>query len=413
MKIPKEWKSIFTNMAVIVVALGYFVDIFDLTLFNMVRKASLESIGVPPEKTVEYGLLLLNSQMIGMLLGGIICGVLGDKKGRLSSLFASILLYSLANIANAFVTDVTTYAILRFIAGVGLAGELGVGITLVSEILPKETRGLGTALVATIGVLGAVVGGVFVEIFDWRTCYIIGGCFGLMLLFLRVKVHESNMFDDLKKENHNLQKGNLLFIIKNPERLKRMLICILIGIPIWYVAGILMPFSPEIAQELGVAGVVTSSRTIAICYLGLAFGDFFSGVLSQHFKSRRKVIFIFEVFCVFVIALLLITTKNNSTTWYYILCFLIGLGAGFWALFVMISAEQFGTNIRATIATSIPNFVRASVIPMSILLTQLKPSQGLLNATIIVGIVVFALAFIGAWFLTETFGKDLNFVETD
>ena len=413
MKLEKEWKSIFTNMAVIVVALGYFVDIFDLTLFNMLRKSSLESMGIPADKAVEYGLLILNAQMIGMLVGGIICGILGDKRGRLSSLFASILLYSLANIANGFVQDVPTYAVLRFIAGVGLAGELGVGITLVSEILPKETRGLGTALVATIGVLGAVAGGIVVEIFDWRTCYIIGGCIGLLLLFLRFKVHESDMFDDLKKGHENIHKGNLLFLIKNPARVKRILVCIMIGIPIWYVAGILMPFSPEIAKELGVRGDIMASRTIAICYLGLAFGDFFSGVLSQYFRSRRKVIFMFEILCICMIALLFLTTKDSSPTYYYFLCFLIGLGAGFWALFVMVSAEQFGTNIRATVATSIPNFVRASILPMSLLLTQLRPSMGLLQSTVIVGIIVFIIALFGAAFLDETFGKDLDYLEVD
>lgn len=410
MPFSRENRAIFFNLTVIVVALGYFVDIFDLTLFNMVRRQSLMDIGIPEAELVSKGLFLLNTQMIGMLIGGIFWGQLGDRKGRLSSLFASIILYSAANLLNAFAQTFEQYAALRFFAGIGLAGELGVGITLVAELLPKEKRGLGTMFVATIGVLGAVLGGIFVEIFSWRTCYIIGGSFGLMLLLLRVSVKESEIFKHVEGQEH-ISRGNFFDFFRNKSLFKRLVICSMVGIPVWFVAGILMPFSPELAINLGVNDAILSSRSVAICYLGLAIGDFLSGWLSQVVSSRRKALFIFEIIGLGLTCLFFFTVTGKGQVYFYSLCLLIGIAAGFWALFVTIAAESFGTNIRSTAATSIPNFVRASVVPMSFLLIPLREHMEYWQATLIVGIVAFTISIVGTYFLKETFGKTLEFVE--
>lgn len=407
-----EWKK-FINLAVIVVALGYFVDIFDLTLFAMLRNQSLEALGISPADQIEKGILLLNCQMAGMLIGGILWGMLGDKKGRLKVLFGSILIYSLGNLANAFVQDIPTYAFLRFISGLGLAGELGAGVTLISEALPKLHRGMGIALVATIGVLGAVFGGIVVEYLPWRMCYILGGMLGLLLLFLRFKISESEIFNrsKVKNQNHLREWGNFSSLFSNRQRFKKFILCIFIGIPIWYVAGLLMAFSPELSRELGVIGDIKSSRAIAISYLGLAFGDFFCGLVAQLIKSRLKAVLLFSISTIFFIGLLLTTTKNQSETYYYFLCFLIGLGAGFWAIFVTIAAEQFGTNIRATVATSVPNFVRGAVIPMTLAFKFLKEEWGIIGSMVIIGAVVFSLNILATLLLAETFHKDLDFFE--
>lgn len=406
----RENRDLFLNLTVIVVALGYFVDIFDLTLFNMVRRQSLLDIGIPEAELVTKGLFLLNAQMIGMLLGGIFWGQLGDRKGRLSSLFASIIIYSLANLFNAFAHNFEIYAVLRFIAGFGLAGELGVGITLVAELLPKEKRGLGTMFVASIGVLGAVLGGVFVEIFSWRVCYGIGGVLGLMLLLLRVSVKESDIFNHVK-EDKNVSKGNFLDFFKSGNLFWKLILCIAVGLPFWYVAGIMMPFAPELALNLGVSDPIFSSRSVALCYLGLALGDFLSGWLSQVMASRKKALYVFHSACIVLVLLFFFTVGGRGEIYFYTLCFLIGIAAGFWALFVTVAAESFGTNIRSTAATSIPNFVRGAVFPMTLLLIPLREIIPYWMANLTVGMISFGIALLGTFFLKETFGKSLEFTE--
>jgi MFS family permease len=401
--------------AVLVVALGYFVDIFDLTLFNMVRVQSLESLMVPKEKIIETGILLLNFQMAGMLLGGIFWGILGDKKGRLNVLFASILLYSAANIANAFVGNIFWYAVLRFISGLGLAGELGAGITLIAELLPKEKRGLGTTLIATIGVFGATLGALIVEHFNWSTCYIIGGSLGLLLLFLRVQVSESPLFknqkDQFSDKNPHIQWGNFLSLFQSKKQFLRFYNIVIIGVPIWFIAGLVMAFSPELAQEIGVIGSISAAKSIGFSYLGLGVGDLLSGLLSQKLRSRKKSILFFLIITVVFLFGLFTLTPNRSSEFFYVLCFFIGVGAGFWAIFVTVAAEQFGTNLRATVATCAPNFVRGSVIPMTLLFKYLKPQFGIELAMIYVGVLVFTLALISLFHLEETFHKDLTFLE--
>lgn len=406
----RSFKPLF-SLPVIVAALGYFVDIYDLLLFSIVRRPSLISMGVPDDQLLTKGEFLLQWQMFGLLLGGLIWGIMGDKRGRLSVLFGSILLYSLANIANGFVTSVNQYAVLRFIAGIGLAGELGAGITLVSESLPTRLRGYGTTLVATVGLMGAVVANfVAKEFSDWQVAYFVGGGLGLLLLLLRISVFESNVFLELK--GTSIERGNFFMLFTNAARLKKFLGCIFIGTPIWYVIGILIFASPEIAATLGVTEKIFSGDAVMWSYIGLAAGDLVSGLLSQFLKSRKKVVLLFIVLtCVFV--LIYLFTAHISPERFYFNCFLLGFGAGYWALFVTISAEQFGTNLRSTVATSVPNFIRGTVVPFTALFQVLRGHWGVVYGALGVGAVTLVIALIAFLAIDETFSRDMNFVEKD
>jgi MFS family permease len=401
------------NAAVIVAALGYFVDIYDLVLFSIVRIPSLKALGLQGEQLLQDGIFLLNMQMLGMLVGGVFWGVLGDKKGRLSILFGSILTYSLANIANGFVQDIQTYAILRFIAGIGLAGELGAGITLVVEVMPKEIRGFGTMIVAGVGVSGAVLAYFVAQAFDWRIAYFIGGGLGLALLVLRIGVYESGMFSNIKE--NTVGRGNFFAIFTNAERFGRYIRCVFVGVPLWVVVGILVTFSPEFAKAMGVQEVVSGGRAIMFCYVGITAGDFLTGYISQRIASRKKVLLIFLIFDSFCIAAyflmnVLFGAALTANT-VYTIAFFLGLSSGYWAIFVTVAAEQFGTNLRATVATTAPNFVRGSVVPMTILFQSLTPTLGFIGSGIAVSVLGMVIAFICLWGLKETFGKDLNYVE--
>lgn len=397
------------NMAVIVAALGYFVDIYDLVLFGVVRVPSLVGIGVPEDMILDTGVYLLNMQMIGMLIGGIIWGIWGDKRGRVSVLFGSILLYSVANILNAFVTSVDQYAILRFLAGVGLAGELGAGITLVSEVIPKEKRGYSTAIVAAIGVSGAIVAGFVAKMMDWQTAYIVGGLLGLVLLALRFKVFESGMFAKSVADK-TVKRGSFLMLFGSWQRLSKYLACILIGVPIWYVVAILVMFSPELAAALGATGPVEAGTAVMLCYLGLVFGDLASGFMSQLIKSRRNVVKIFLGLTACLVAIYLLV-PGQSPLWFYGLSLFLGFATGYWAVFVTIGAEQFGTNIRATVTTTVPNFVRGAVVPITLLFSVFKQSFTLVESAALVGAICLALAALALWRLKETYGKDLDYME--
>jgi MFS family permease len=403
-------KSILLNAAVIVAALGYFVDIYDLVLFSIVRIPSLLALGVRGQTDLlDKGVLLLNMQMAGMLLGGIAWGILGDKRGRLSVLFGSIFLYSVANILNGFVTNIPMYAGLRFVAGLGLAGELGAGITLVSEVLPKEKRGYGTMLVATIGISGAILAGFVGEYFGWRTAYFIGGGLGLLLLFLRLGIYESGMFNTLKQSQH-VTRGNFLSLFTNAKRFGRYLKCILIGVPIWYVVGILITFSPEFGTALGMPETVSAAKAVSFCYLGLVFGDFASGYLSQRFKSRRHIVLLFLLLSVLVIGLYLFGGRFSLHS-FYMLCVALGFASGYWAVFVTIAAEQFGTNIRATVTTTVPNFVRGAVVPLTLTFAALKGSMGLVPSALLLGVISLTVAIFSILTLEETYSKDLDYLE--
>ncbi|MBB6609775.1 MFS transporter [Pontibacter sp. Tf4] len=406
-----SFKHYLLNASVIVAALGYFVDIYDLVLFSIVRIQSLQDLGITGQaQLLENGVLLLNMQMAGMLLGGVAWGILGDKRGRLSVLFGSIFLYSAANILNGFVTDIPTYAFLRFVAGVGLAGELGAGITLVSEVLPKEKRGYGTMVVATIGISGAILAGFVGAYFGWRTAYFIGGGLGMLLLFLRIGVYESGMFKNLQETQLHVTRGNFLSLFTNGKRFRKYLKCILIGIPIWYVVGILITFSPEFGLALNISDSISAGKAVSYCYLGLVFGDFASGYLSQQFRSRRIVVLVFMLLLAVTIGIYLIS-EHISESGFYALCVALGFASGYWAVFVTIAAEQFGTNIRATVTTTVPNFVRGAVVPLTLAFTVLKDSIGLIPAALALAVVSLVVAIFSILTLTETYGKDLDYME--
>jgi len=393
---------------VIVAALGYFVDIYDLILFSIVRVPSLKSLGASGDSLLSDGVMLLNMQMAGMLVGGILWGILGDKKGRISVLFGSIILYSLANIANGFVQSINQYAVLRLVAGIGLAGELGAGITLVSEVMSKESRGYGTMIVATIGILGAVAAALIGDFFEWRIAFFVGGGLGLILLVLRIGVYESGMFSAMLSKN--IKKGSFLDLFTNRKRFLRYIKCIAIGVPIWFVVGILITFSPEFAKVLGIKEPISAGNAVMYCYIGLALGDFTSGSLSQLIRSRKKVVFMYIIIMTFFIGVYLFYNHFNSF-YFYTLCIFLGFGGGYWAIFVTIASEQFGTNLRATVTTTVPNFVRGGVVPLTLAFEFVSRQIGIIYGGLIVGAAALIIAYISAINLEETYGKDLNYVE--
>ena len=425
-----EKKSQFlTYFIIVVAACGYFVDIYDLILFNVVKKESLEAIlkGAAPDVIKSTGIFLFNVQMTGMLIGGLLWGILGDKRGRISVLFGSILLYSTANIVNAFVTSLPLYMIVRFIAGMGLAGELGAGITLVSESMSKEKRGYGTMIIVSFGALGAVaaaivsaqghvIGGWIESITqfslaNWQVAYLIGGLLGLLLLLLRVGTMESGMFKNI--ENAEVSKGNILMLFNNRARFLKYLKCILVGLPIWFIVGLIVANAEPIwGKELGVQGKVVNGTAFIYSYLGLCVGDLLSGLLSQLWQSRRKVVMLYLAVCVATIAYFFFFAQGISVQGFYYLIFLLGAATGFWALFVTVAAEQFGTNIRSTVTNTTPNFVRGSV-PLITGLFQFLISLAISSilSAFIVGIICLALSLWAVATMHETFGKELDYVE--
>ena len=397
------------SLPVIVAALGYFVDIYDLVLFSIVRVPSLKSFGLSGKELIDYGVYLLNMQMIGMLVGGILWGWLGDKKGRLKIMFASILLYSLANIANGFVSSLPAYAALRFIAGVGLAGELGAGITLVSEVLHTKIRGYGTMLVASIGVSGAILANVVANAYEWHNAFFIGGGLGLLLLAARVKVVESGMFKAMEQKS-GVSRGNMLALFTDRSRFFRYINSIMIGVPIWFVVGVLITFSPEFAVALHITGPVSAGNSVMYCYLGLVFGDLSSGLLSQLLQSRKKVILLFMLLSVGAVALYFLQGQS-SPQFFYLICAALGFAGGYWAIFVTVAAEQFGTNLRATVATTVPNIVRGMVVPITMLFQLCRSFLGLESGALLVGAICSIAAFFSLGALEETFHKDLDYYE--
>ena len=401
------WRQVFC-LPVIVAALGYFVDIYDLVLFSIVRVPSLNGIGLSGQELIDKGVFLLNMQMAGMLLGGILWGILGDRKGRLKIMFGSIAIYSLANLGNGLVTSVEAYATLRFLAGVGLAGELGAGITLVSEVLHRSIRGYGTMIVAAVGVSGAILANFVAKGFDWRSAFFIGGGLGLLLLLLRVTVAESGMFKGM--EENRVSRGNFLALFTSRDRFGRFAHSILIGLPSWFVVGVLITFSPEFAKTLAVQGVVSAGNAVMYCYLGLVAGDLASGLLSQLLKSRKKVVLVFLLLTVAAVGAFF-SARGVSAGVFYGICGLLGFGIGYWAIFVTVAAEQFGTNLRATVATSVPNFVRGMTIPITMLFQAARKVLGIETGALAVGVLCLVIALISLMRLEETFHKDLDYFE--
>jgi len=396
------------KLIVIVAALGYFVDVYDLILFGVVRKPSLTSLGITGDAQISIGVSLLNWQMAGMLIGGIIWGIFGDKKGRIKVLFGSIFLYSAANIANGFVQDIPAYSLLRFIAGVGLAGELGAGITLVSEVMRKETRGWGTTIVATVGLFGAIVAALVADKFEWRIAYFVGGAMGIALLILRVSVYESGMYKNI--QDKNVSRGNILMLFNDRERFFKFAKCILIGLPTWFVMGVLVTFSDKFAELQGIKEPVNPGQSIMYAYIGLVAGDLISGYLSQLLRSRKKVVLMFLLLnCIFISVYLFL--NNFGITYFYFICGMLGFANGYWAVFVTNASEQFGTNLRSTVTTATPNIIRGTTIPITLSFQFISGYTGMIAGALIVAVICLAIAIIAAVRTQETFGKDLDYVE--
>jgi len=401
------------SVLLVVAALGYFVDIYDLLLFTIVKSPSLIAIGSNKESLLADSTHVINWQMLGLLLGGIIWGIMGDKKGRLSVLFGSIILYSVANFITGYITTVDQYAACRFFAGLGLAGELGAGITLVSELLPKNKRGIGTSIVAGIGLSGAVAAYFVFKLTneDWRLCYKIGGVLGIILLFLRIHVAESSLFQGIK--HTDVQKGNFLMFFSDWKRFKKYVLAILVGLPTWYVIGVLVNQSDRFANSLYGSNTINSGKSIMFAYLAISIGDIISGLVSQWFESRKKALFIFYIICIIGLVLFF-SPFNNSDARMYLLCGILGFSTGFWAIFVTMGAEHFGTNLRATAATTIPNMVRGALPLINMLflnLFQTTWNWNIQTAGIVTGAIVMSITFIAFYFTEETFHKDLDYEE--
>lgn len=395
-------------LAVIAAALGFFVDAYDLILYSIVRVQSLTALGVPPERMLSAGVDLLNAQLIGMLVGGIAWGVWGDRFGRRSVLFGSILLYSLATFANGLIHSVPAYTLCRVVAGLGLAGELGAGITLVSELLPARSRGYGTMIVAAVGVLGVVTASLIGDIFPWRTAYFVGGILGFCLLALRVGVGESGMFRKVREAA--VPRGRFLALFTNRRRALTYLCTIAVALPIWYAIGVLISFAPEIGAKLGLAEAPKTPRAVLFYYLGLTLGDLSSGFISQRLHTRKKVILAFLIMTTLTGAAYFAVGGRSLAT-FYAVCGVLGWTSGYWAVFLTTAAEQFGTNIRATVAVTAPNFVRGLMTPLTLAFKSLAPTHGTLAVAAGLGALVVALAFLALTQLKETYGRDLDYVE--
>jgi MFS family permease len=404
-----SWREVL-NRTVIVSALGYFVDIYDLLLFSIVRVPSLQALGVAQGQMLNVGVFLLNMQMAGLLVGGLAWGILGDKRGRVSVLFGSIALYSVANIANGLVTDVNTYAALRFVAGLGLAGELGAAITLVNEVMSKESRGYGTAVVAGVGIAGALLAGAVGNLFDWRAAYVVGGVLGLGLLVMRYKMAESGMYGGLQRRG-DVRRGDLRLLLATRERAGKYVYSILVGLPIWFAVGILITFSPELARELGVTGPVSAGSAVMANYAAAALSGLGIGWLSQRLRTRWWVMF----GCIAGSTASLfayVFVRGLSPAGFYGMCFLLGVLGGYWTVFVTTASEQFGTNLRSTVTTTAPNFIRGSVVPITLAFQLLAAAGlGLGRSALIVGIACSLVALWSLRQLDETYGKDLDYLE--
>jgi MFS family permease len=406
MKFLKDLRSVL-NLTVVVAGLGYFVDLFDISVFGVVRIASLNAIGITdPNEVRSSGVFIYNCQMVGMMLGGLLWGVLADKRGRLSVMFGSILLYSLANLANAFVWDVPSYAVCRFLGGFGLAGELGAAITLVAESLPKEKRGLGTTIVATLGMLGVSAAALANAYLSWKAMYILGGIMGLALLFTRFKISESELF--AKKTDPS--RANPLLILRD-GRFFKYIRCILVGAPIYFTTGVLFTFAPELTKGLNVQGTVTAAGALMYGGFGLAVGDMLAGLMSQALKSRKYAVALCLV-AGFCLMLLYGLVPGLTSTLVYVLSFCIATTVGYWAVLVTMSAEQFGTNIRGTVATTVPNFVRGSAVLSASGFNALIGHMSVAGAALTVGTLCFGVALLALTRLAETFHRDLDYEET-
>jgi len=394
--------------SVAVSALGYFVDLYDIVIFGVVRVVSLNDLGITGAANTSWGIDLLNLQMIGMLIGGVLWGVLGDKLGRRTALLATIGMYSLANIANGFVTNVEQYAVLRFIAGIGLAGELGMGVTLVAELMPAKYRGYGTTVISFLGLLGALTASYVGVLFEWRMAYIAGGVMGLAVMAARwYGLRESEMFATRGANQH---QGDIRLLFRSVPTVGKFLAVIAVGVPIWYISALFVNLAPEYGKALNLTDPLTVAQVLRWQAIGLAIGSALTGLLSEWLGSRKRVLYGCFAALVGLVGLLL-NLEGQSAATYCAVMFVIGLGQGYWTVFIMTSAEQFGTNIRATVTTSVPNFVRAMIVPITLGLKAIWDATGLIGGTLAIGVAVFGLAFLALYHLQETYGKNLDYTE--
>ena len=393
-------------LTVLVVALGYFIDAYDLLIFSAVRKVSLMDLGVAETDTLNIGISLLNFQLIGLMIGGVLWGILADKFGRKTILFSSILIYSISNIANSYISSVDMYYWLRFIAGIGLAGELGVGISLITENIAKERRTVSTTVVSFFGMLGAATGGWLGSVFHWQTCFLIGGFAGFLLLLLRLNVEESHMYLGIK--DSKVKKGNILLILKNPKSLITYFFCTLAGSSSFLFIGMFIQSTPEFGKIFNIS--VTAGVALVWYYVGASISEVIAGILSKLLKERKAPIYIFYAISLLAIVIFCVHTPSSPRI-YYIHCSLLGFGLGWWSMLITLSAELFGVNTRATAATSIPTFARAWNIPFTSVFKNNIPKLGILNSAFAVGVIVIALAIISATTIKETFENEANFIE--
>lgn len=404
---PISYRALF-SLPVVVAALGYFVDVYDLLVFNIVRVPSLKDLGLSPEEVSLLGSKIYNWQQAGLLVGGILWGILADKRGRLSVLFGSIITYSIANILCGFVQSPDVYALLRFVAGVGLAGELGAGLTLVAEILPQKLRGYGSSIVASVGLLGAVVAFLTNNLFDWRTTYFVGGGLGVVLLLLRVGVIESGMFEKAKTKDR--KRGSMFAFFNNGPRFWKYMRCIGVGVPTYFVIGVLATFSNEFGKALGVTPDIVAGKCVMYVFIGTVVGDMFSGVLSQWLQSRKKAIGIMTTMTLLGIAVYLYGGITKADT-FYLVAGILGFSIGYIAMFLTATAESFGTNLRGTATSTVANFVRATTLLTLPLYQYFKPTLGILGSGGLVAFLCFAVAYVSLFLMQETFHKDLDYVE--
>jgi MFS family permease len=245
---------------------------------------------------------------------------------------------------------------------------------------------------------------------EWRTAYFIGGGLGLVLLVLRLSVAESGMFQQLRATSNNVSRGNFLRLFSDLGRFAKYLRCILIGLPLWCIVGILVTFSPEISGAMKVQGEIKVAQAIIFCYLGITFGGFVSGYFSQLFQSRRKILFLFLIFTALAMAAYFLAAGQSNGT-FYLVILLLGFGVGYWTIFITVAAEQFGTNIRATVATTVPNFVRGATVPMTLGFNHLKPACGIVASAAIIAFASVAVALWALRGLEETHDKELDYLE--
>jgi MFS transporter, putative metabolite:H+ symporter len=391
-----------------VAALGYFVDVYDLLIFGAERVESLQAVGVPKEDMKDVGILILNFQMAGLILGGFLFGILADKLGRLKVLFASILLYSVANIANAFVTTVPAFAGARFFAGIGLAGELGVALSWISESLERRQRTIATMIVSAIGLFGGIAAALVGSVCHWKTSYIIGGVMGLILLVLRISVKESKIF--IKNQFKDIKRGDLIELFGSRKQLYKYLLCVFAGAPAVVFINLYITLTPEFALAFGITEPVSVSTAIMVYLMVFAVSDILCGFLSKLMQKRKGPLLIYACMQIFATAYFLLAPPDTAMGYYY-RCAFLGFSIGYWGILITNSVEQFGTNIRATVATSTPNLIRGLTIPASLIFTNLIPAYGLVRSGAIVGFSLIVISIISILLLKDKFENNLNFTE--